>query len=167
MVKRLRGRIIAEALENAACDIIDGRFFQISGITFNIDRQAPVGSRVHDVYHAPGHTCGTAAPPAPKVPLDGDGEYTISVIAFIAEGFDGYTLFKDAPILVDEEGAMTDSSLLLQVFRRNTHDVYERESGVSIDRAQAAIILGRTADGLPFVSPSVQGRIRYIRRCTS
>jgi 5'-nucleotidase len=135
VVKRIRGRTVAEALENAACDIIDGRFFQVSGITFNIDRHAPVGSRVHAVYHAPGHTCGAPAALVPKVPLDGDGEYTVSMVAFIAEGSDGYTLFKDVPTLVDEGGAMTDSSLLLQVFRvrRNTHDVYGRGSTGSMD----------------------------------
>ncbi|KAG6373631.1 Metallo-dependent phosphatase-like protein [Boletus reticuloceps] len=163
VVKRLRGRAIAEALENAACVIIDGRFFQVSGIAFNIDTQAPVGSRVHRVYLAPGHTCGAPTSSASKFPLDGDGEYTVSMVAFIAKGFDGYTLFKDVPTLIDEEGAMRDSSLLLQVFRRKTHDIYERESAASIDRARAAIILGGTPDGLPFVSPSVQGRIRYTR----
>lgn len=111
MVKCLPGRTVAEALENAACDIIDGRFFQVSGITFNIDRQAPFASRVHAVYHAPGHTCGAPAAPVPKAPPDGDGEYTVSMIAFIAEGFDDYMLFRGVPmIVVDEEGAMTDSS---------------------------------------------------------
>ncbi|KAF8130580.1 Metallo-dependent phosphatase-like protein [Boletus edulis] len=164
VVKRLGGRAIAEALENAACDIIDGRFFQVSGIAFSIDAQAPVGSRVHAVYLTPGHTCGAPTSSASKFPLDGDGEYTVSMVAFIAKGFDGYTLFKDVPTLIDEEGAMTDSSLLLQVFRRKTYDIYERESGASIDRARAAIILGGTPDGLPFVSPSVQGRIRYTRQ---
>lgn len=165
VVKRLRGRTVAEALENAVCDIIDGRFFQVSGITFRVDRQAPVGSRVHAVRLAPGHTSGApTSPTAAMVPLDGEGEYTVSMTAFIAEGFDGYTLFKGVPTLIDEEGGMTDSSLFLQVFRRNTHDVYGREPG---DRARAAIILGKAPGGLPFVSPSVQGRIRYIRRGVS
>ena len=166
VVKRLRGQTVAEALENSACDIIDGRFFQVSGITFNIDRQAPVGSRVHAVRLAP-HTCRTRTSTAPEVPLDGEQEYTVAMVAFIAEGFDGYTLFKDVPPLVDEEGAMTDLSLFLQVFRRDTQDVYGTESGVSLDRARGAIILGRTASGLPFVSPLVQGRIQYIRQCAS
>lgn len=165
MVKRLRGRTVAEALENAACDIVDGRFFQVSGITFNIEPQAPVGSRIHGVYLAPGH--GAPAASVPDHALSEEGEYTVAMIAFIAEGFDGYTLFKGIPSLVDQEGAMTDSSLLLQVFRRNTHDAYGKESEVSIDRARAAIIQGVTAGGLPSVSPSVQGRIKYICRCAS
>ncbi|KAF8556688.1 hypothetical protein OG21DRAFT_1520959 [Imleria badia] len=132
VVKRLRGRSVAEALENAVCDIVDGRFFQVSGVTFNVDPQAPVGSRVHAVHLAPGHTCGApTSPTAAMVPLDGEGEYTVSMTTFIAEGFDGYTLFKDVTTLIDEERAMTDSLLFLQVFRRNTHEVYERESGVT------------------------------------
>ncbi|KAN0078303.1 Metallo-dependent phosphatase-like protein [Tylopilus felleus] len=132
VVKCLRGRTIAEALENAACGIIDNRFLL-----------APVGSRVHAVHFAP-------APTVPRVPWNGETEYTVSMIAFIAEGFDGYI---HMPALVDKEGAMTDSSLLLQVFRRDAFDVYARKSGVSIDRARAAIILGSTASGLPFVNP--------------
>lgn len=53
--------------------------------------------------------------------------------------------------------------------RRDTsiHCAYGKGSEASIDNARAVIILGRIAGGLPFVCPSVQGRIRYLYRCAS
>ncbi|KAF9236777.1 Metallo-dependent phosphatase-like protein [Melanogaster broomeanus] len=171
VVKRLSGRTIITALENAACDVIDGRFLQVSGISFCIESHQPAGSRIHGVYLAPDHTCGAPTPSALKMPLDDDNEYTVAMVAFIAEGFDDYTLFKDTPTLVGEEGGMSDSSLLMQVFQGNAHTaeldkVHEDQTDVSIRRARAAIIVGTTAHGLPLVNPSVQGRIKYIRRHT-
>ncbi|KIJ67333.1 hypothetical protein HYDPIDRAFT_84404 [Hydnomerulius pinastri MD-312] len=172
VVKRLTSRTILTALENAVCDVIDGRFFQVSGMTFSIDSHRPVGSRVHNVYLSPDHTSGVpTSPPRPKVPLKDDQEYTVTMVAFIAAGFDGYTLFKDSPTLVGEEGAMTDASLLMQIFRGNTHadeldKVCEDDTDIAIDRARAAIVVGKTADGFPLVNPLEQGRIKYDRRHT-
>lgn len=45
----------------------------------------------------------------PKAAWREEGEYTVAVIAFKAEGFDNYTPFKDLPSLV----AMRETSLLL------------------------------------------------------
>ena len=42
VVKRIRGDVLAIALENAACDIIDGRFVQVSGLAFSVDPRRPV-----------------------------------------------------------------------------------------------------------------------------
>lgn len=164
MVKRLRGNTIINALENAVCDIVDGRFFQVSGVVFHVDPHQPVGDRIRKVCLVPDHNAiSQRGDQAPKVLLRAEEEYTVAMVAFIADGFDGYALFKDVPSFVDVEGAMTDSSLFLEVFRGDTQGVCGKESTIPIDRARAAIIRGTTADGLPLVSPSVQGRIKYVR----
>ncbi|KAF8840285.1 5'-nucleotidase [Paxillus ammoniavirescens] len=169
VVKRLPGRTVAAALENAACDIIDGRFLQVSGITFSIDSHQPSGSRIHAVHLAPTHSYKAKVSPEHKVLLHDDKEYTVAMVAFIAEGFDGYTHFKNMPTVVCREGGMTSSSLLMQVFRGNSSadepDIrHEDETGVSMDRARAAIVVSRTVHSLPLVNPSVQERIQYLGR---
>ncbi|KIJ19416.1 hypothetical protein PAXINDRAFT_178979 [Paxillus involutus ATCC 200175] len=169
VVKRLPGRTVAAALENAACDIIDGRFLQVSGITFSIDSHQPSGSRIHAVHLAPTHSYKAKVSPEHKVLLHDDKEYTVAMVAFIAEGFDGYSHFKSMPTVVCQEGGMTSLSLLMQVFRGNSSadelDIrHEDETDVLIDRARAAIVVSRTVHSLPLVNPSVQERIQYIRR---
>ena len=77
---------------------------------------------------------------------------------------------------------MTDASLLMQIFRGNDHasasPPNENETGQAygsdredevdraIDRARAAVVVGRTDDGLPIVNPEVQRRI-HIRSLRS
>ncbi|KAH7925752.1 Metallo-dependent phosphatase [Leucogyrophana mollusca] len=165
VVKRLTGRIILEALENAVCDIIDGRFFHMSGLSISVGARQPVGSRVLNAHLVRGHT---------SAPAESHQLYTVTMVAFIAEGYDGYTLFKDTPTLVSEEGAMTDASLLMQIFRGNVHadkgqgvsggdgQMREDETDMAVDRARAVVVVGKTEDGLPIVRAEVQGRIRVV-----
>lgn len=114
MVKRLSGNTIAGALENAACDIVDGRFFQVSGVMFSIDALAPVGARIHGLYLAPpghhlnaciGDPTQTQSPAPPlKVLLRAEETYTVAMVAFIAEGFDGYTLSETYSVSLTRKG---------------------------------------------------------------
>ena len=213
MVKRVRGDVLAIALENAACDIFDGRFVQVSGLAFSVDPRRPVGTRVRDVHMddrspevAPGHappssfpSCGADSAPGPglgpvpmpmparvSVPIRADAHYTVAMTAFIAAGCDGYACFQDAPTVVDVEGAMTDSALLVRVFRGDGDLMWRGACGDAIgpkaseaskasegsgkpeglegpvERARAAVVVGWTPTGLPVVRPTVQGRIRYV-----
>ncbi|QHT47802.1 hypothetical protein M662_15355 [Bacillus sp. SB49] len=85
----LTGDQIHRALENGVSDLENGggRFAHVSGLQYTFDRSNEVGERIVDV----------------KVktddgfePLDLDKEYTIATNAFIADGGDGYTSFKEA-----------------------------------------------------------------------
>lgn len=90
------------------------------------------------------------------IPLSMDIMYTVTMVSFIAEGFDGYSLFKDTETLVGVEGAMTDTSLMLRIFRgpdSNTTDEM-------IDRARSALIVGEEG-GLPLVRPGMEKRITF------
>ncbi|OAQ97734.1 hypothetical protein LLEC1_00420 [Akanthomyces lecanii] len=160
VVKRVGGRVLAQALENSVSDAhTDGRFMQLCGLSMRLDWRQPEGSRVDEILFHPQN--GRAQP------LEMDRMYTVTMVDFIGSGFDGYTCFRDCETLVDTEGAITDTNLLLEIFKPSKDDV--DESGVAdhhatgIQRARAAIVSGcHTEDALPIVSPVVEGRIRIM-----
>jgi 2',3'-cyclic-nucleotide 2'-phosphodiesterase (5'-nucleotidase family) len=81
----LTGREIREALEHgvSAIEKDEGRFPQVSGLTFTYSPSAPVGSRVKEVIIS-------------GKPLEPDREYSVATNDFLAAGGDGYRAFGDA-----------------------------------------------------------------------
>ncbi|KAH7906966.1 Metallo-dependent phosphatase [Hygrophoropsis aurantiaca] len=149
VVKRLTGRVLLRALENSVSDSrTDGRFLQLSGLSILVDLRRPEGARILRA------TLGSGQ----RVRSDDQTSYTVTMVGFIAEGFDGYVDFKEMETLVDVEGAMTDTSLMLQVLRRDSDEVDETDA--MIDRARRTIIVGEK-EGLPLVNPKVEGRIQF------
>jgi len=111
VVVGVRGRAVAEVLENGVSKYpaLEGRFPQVSGITFAFDPARPPGSRCFDI-------CIQGQPVEP------DREYTLVTRDYMIRGKDGYTsLTLDSEggtarsIVGDEEG-MLISTLLRQYF---------------------------------------------------
>ncbi|EGX95968.1 5'-nucleotidase [Cordyceps militaris CM01] len=160
VVKRVSGRVLSEALENSVSDAhTDGRFLQLCGLTMRLDWRRPEGSRVSEILFHPRQ--------GRIQPLDADRMYTVTMIDFIASGFDGYTCFQDCETLVDTEGAITDTNMLLEIFKVGREDA--SESGIAdqhaegIQRARAAVITGyHSEDALPIVNPVVESRIKVM-----
>ncbi|KAG5984332.1 hypothetical protein E4U55_005217 [Claviceps digitariae] len=165
VVRRISGDVLAEALENSVSDAhTDGRFLQVSGLRMTVDWTRPEGSRVRSMQHVPSGN-STAADVRPEC------SYTVAMVEFIASGFDGYSCFHRSDSLLDAEAAMTDTNLLLSVFKAPAGAAAPDNSdggaslvGVNpggIHRAQRAVISRRhAATGLPVVSPCVDGRIK-------
>lgn len=94
------------------------------------------------------------------------------MVSFIAAGFDGYSSFQRAETIIGEEGAMTDTGLLLKVLGYESHSegfrVEEKQGegddvDLGVGRARAAIVVGYDErDGLPVVGPVMDGRIKFI-----
>lgn len=146
-MKRISGRTIIQALENSVSDSrTDGRFLQLSGLCILVDLRRPEGSRILEV----------TLPSGTAISLD--SMYTVTMVSFIAEGFDGYGLFRDTETLVGVEGAMTDTSLMLRIFRVKEHDADPTDE--MIDRAREALIVGEE-HGLPLVRPDMGNRIMF------
>ncbi|KAL1735534.1 5'-nucleotidase [Schizophyllum commune] len=153
VVKRMSGQVILQALENSVSDMrSDGRFLQLSGLNIVIDFSRAERHRILSASLPPG------------APLDLDTDYTVTMQRFIAEGFDGYTMFRNAVNLVDLEAAMTDTSLLMALLssesRRGTDETTDG-SDAMLDRAARAIVVG-TREGLPLLSPVVSERILVV-----
>lgn len=80
----LKGSEILLSLKNSVSQIEQGsgRFLQVSGLCFSFDRKNPVSERVLKVFVG-------------REPLNTERTYSIAVNSFIANGGDGYMLFRD------------------------------------------------------------------------
>lgn len=122
VVLRLSGADLRAAIENGVSDVpTAGRFPQVSGMTFAFDPAAPAGSRVVEI------TVGGA-------PLDPARLYTVATNNFMADGGDGYEVFKPAERLVTAQAGPLLTDVLAAAVQR---------------------------DGI--ISPRTDGRIRVVR----
>lgn len=94
VVLEVTGQTIINALENAvsAYPKLEGRFPQVSGISFAFDPQRPPYSRVI-----------TALVQVADEWLDVKQSYSLCVKSYMHGGCDGFTMFKDAKIVVSSE----------------------------------------------------------------
>jgi 2',3'-cyclic-nucleotide 2'-phosphodiesterase (5'-nucleotidase family) len=88
------GRTIVDALKSAteSWPAAAGRFPQVSGVSFSLDRNRPAGDRVSDV-----RVGGT--------PIALDRRYTLATSDYQIGGGDGYTMFANQRMLVGPEAA--------------------------------------------------------------
>ncbi|KAL2814698.1 Metallo-dependent phosphatase-like protein [Aspergillus cavernicola] len=162
LVKRFTGEILRLALENSVSDKhTDGRFLQISGLRVVANWQRPEWSRVINVL--------LERPDGGLEPLDPTRTYTVAMPSFIAQGYDGFTWFSTLETIVNQEAAMTDTGLLLNMFGHGEGLSHEGDSSensghaMGIRRARALIVVGQSpSDSLPIVRPVVEDRIRFI-----
>ena len=86
------GRTIVDALKSAteSWPAAAGRFPQVSGLTFTLDRAKPAGDRVGDVR------VGGA-------PIALDRRYTLATSDYQIGGGDGYTMFANQRTLIGPE----------------------------------------------------------------
>jgi 5'-nucleotidase len=106
---RISGKTLLEALEHGVArsreDNEPGRFPQVSGIRFVFDASRPPGNRVIEAT-------------VNGKPIDPEAKYTLATSDFlVSKGGDGYTMFKDAEILIAAENAPKDSEVLEKAIR--------------------------------------------------
>ena len=96
----ITGAVLKAALENGVSQVVEesesGRFPQVSGVQLEFDGRKPVGSRVVKVL-----VNGQA--------LDEKKTYTLASTVYIADGGDGYSMFKSGKRLIAEESAQLDA----------------------------------------------------------
>lgn len=88
ITKEVKGEDLVKVLEHAtdAYPNVEGKFPQVSGITFKIDMSKEKGSRVTDIM-------------VNGQKLDLNKTYVVATSDFIANGGDGYPVFKTAKLL--------------------------------------------------------------------
>ncbi len=103
----LSGKGVKEALENGASQIEQGagRFPQVSGLTFTIDKSKAAGERVSDVM-------------VNGKPLDDGATYKVATNDFMARGGDGYTAFGGGKLLVNAESAKLMANDVMAYIRK-------------------------------------------------
>ncbi len=97
------GDVLRAALENGVSqhEKTAGRFPQVSGIRYVFDPKKPAGSRLVSV------TVGGK-------PLDPAGRYSVATFEFLMGGGDGYTMLRQAKVLVTPMSGPMDSDLILE-----------------------------------------------------
>ncbi|KAK8024314.1 2-3-cyclic-nucleotide 2-phosphodiesterase [Apiospora rasikravindrae] len=171
VVKRVTGDVLLRALENSFSNAhTDGRFLQYSGLRVVADWSRREGSRILEVWQCPQGTQDEK-----RIYPGDEHALTVAMVAFIADGFDGYVCFQNQETLVSEDAGFTDTQLLLRTLGYRYGDVNqegdrvnnmeEGDEGVELDelrfkRARDAIS-GQYSDidGLPIVAPATEGRI--------
>lgn len=107
----ITGKTLREALEHgvarsaASEDNEPGRFPQVSGMSFKFDTTKPAGSRITEILVG-------------GKPLDENKIYTLATSDFlVSRGGDGYTMFKDAKVLINAADAPKDSDVFEQAIK--------------------------------------------------
>jgi 2',3'-cyclic-nucleotide 2'-phosphodiesterase (5'-nucleotidase family) len=109
----LSGKLLMDVLEHSVArsaeDSEPGRFPQISGMKFKFDASKLPGQRVIEA------TVGGQ-------PLDPNKTYTLATSDFlVSRGGDGYTMFKDAKILLPADKAPKDSEVFEQAIKSSAN----------------------------------------------
>jgi 5'-nucleotidase len=119
---QVTGAQLRAALEHGVSGIEDGqgRFPQVSGMSYSFDGSKPVGSRIVEVLVA-------------GKPLDDAATYTLSTNNYVGGGGDGYTMFRNAKVLIDGDAGGLEAAQVIDF----------------------VLMLGT-------VSPAVEGRIKRL-----
>jgi 5'-nucleotidase len=107
----ISGKTLADVLEHgvarSAEDNEPGRFPQISGMSFKFDTRKLPGQRVSDILVG-------------GKPLEMNRRYKLATSNFlVANGGDGYTMFKNAKVLIPEAQARKDSEVFEEAIRNS------------------------------------------------
>ena len=94
IVVEVTGKILFQSLENGVSSYpkLEGRFPQVAGISFTFNPDHPAGQRVEPKLVRIGDEW-----------LDFEEKYAVCIKAYMHGGCDGYSMFKNCPILMDED----------------------------------------------------------------
>lgn len=104
---RMSGAAILSALENGVSQVegLNGRFPQVSGMTYTFSRSRPAGSRIVSA------TVGGR-------PLDPTAFYTVATNDFMARGGDGYATIRAGEVLINEAGGPVMATAVVEAIQR-------------------------------------------------
>ena len=101
----MTGESITDAIEHgvSAVEDEDGRFLQVSGMSYTYDPNAPVGERVEEVW-------------VNGEPIDAEELFVVGTNDFLFGGGDGYDIIADAPVVrPPEEGHLLSAAVTMAI----------------------------------------------------
>ena len=152
MLVSTHGSTVVKALENGVSALpgLNGKFPQVSGITYSVDLTAEAGHRVHDVKMADG------------TPIDPEAVYTVVINSFLAGGGDGYTMFN---VLNPAVTMATDVTVLThpnKTYMRDALQAYfeksTAENPVTVDVNEVRILIKDTLTFAYYETTDMHGR---------
>lgn len=146
------GDQVLQALENGVSQYpkLEGRFPQVSGVTFAFDPKKPPGQRIDPQFVRIGDE-----------PLDRTQKYRLVTKNYLAQGRDGYDVFKDCEVVMSEDESpelctavqnhFQAIKILTGVARPRTH---HRQSLVCLSRRHSLV---RTCEDVSVKAPLKRG----------
>ena len=107
ILAEVKGETIRAALENGVSRVekLGGGFLQVSGMQYSYNPTKPVGSRVENIF-------------VNNEPIDMQKTYKVAMLNYVFNGGDGYTMFKESNLLVNEANARTDAEVLIDYAKK-------------------------------------------------
>uniref|UniRef100_T1P8W7 Nucleotidase n=2 Tax=Musca domestica TaxID=7370 RepID=T1P8W7_MUSDO len=145
----ISGKCLYEALENSVSGYpkLEGRFPQVSGVTFAFDPAKPPGQRIDPQLVQVGDEY-----------LNMDQKYKICIKSYIYNGCDGFTMFKDAKVLMDDDSCPELGLTVQNHFKainlrtgKGGHHTKHRQSLVTLSRRHSMV---QMLDNLELDGPS-------------
>ena len=141
VVVEMSGEDLLDALEISvsAWPAKEGRFLQVSGISYAFDPSKDAGSRVlHDTVKVGGE------------PIVMDKKYNISTKAYLRSGKDGFQTLKKAPQIIDPETAPRLVTLIHALFSRvqSLNDCLESDGHAAACNTTCSILRGTQLESL-------------------
>ena len=100
VLAEIKGESLKLALENGVSKELGGGFLQVSGLKYEYDPTKMIGERILSISVG-------------GQPLDNEKIYKVALPNFIFAGGDGYTMFANDKILVEESNAKTDVEIFI------------------------------------------------------
>lgn len=158
----ITGSQLITALENGVSQYprLEGRFPQVSGITFAFDPNKEPGSRVVE-----GSVC------VDDKPLVLDKQYKLVTKEYLARGKDGYDVYKDCEVLVDSENCSVLPALILNHFTALRVDSGQRKRRALSVKKNARvmrsgslmnIVPAKEQPNMKAICPQCEDRIRCV-----
>ncbi|CAN5269214.1 5'-nucleotidase C-terminal domain-containing protein [soil metagenome] len=105
----ISGRSLRQALEHGIAEVATnneaGQFPQVAGARFRYDAARPKGARILELSVA-----GAA--------VDDNRKYTLALNGYLANGGDGYAMFKGLPYLIRPENALSETAEVIEALAR-------------------------------------------------
>ncbi|XP_073811610.1 snake venom 5'-nucleotidase isoform X2 [Musca autumnalis] len=145
----ITGKCLYEALENSVSGYpkLEGRFPQVSGVTFAFDPSKPPGQRIDPQLVQVGDEY-----------LNMEQKYKICIKSYIYNGCDGFTMFKDAKVLMDDDSCPELGLTVQNHFKainlrtgKGGHHTKHRQSLVTLSRRHSMV---QMLDNLELDGPS-------------
>ncbi|XP_065369578.1 protein 5NUC isoform X1 [Calliphora vicina] len=143
------GKCLYEALENSVSSYpkLEGRFPQVSGVIFAFDPTKPPGQRIDSQLVQVGDEY-----------LNMQQTYKICIKSYIYNGCDGFTMFKDAKVLMDDDSCPELGLTVQNHFKainlrtgKGGHHTKHRQSLVTLSRRHSMV---QMLDNLELDGPS-------------
>ncbi len=117
ILANVTGDTIRAALENGVSNVenLGGGFLQVSGLKYSYHRNKLEGSRVDNIL-------------VNNEPLELQKDYTVAMPNYIFNGGDGFTMFSQSMLVVNETNARTDAEVLIE-YAKNLEVIHETIEG--------------------------------------